>query len=472
MTSTVGTSENPLRVAIIGSGPAGLYAAGQLLGREDPVVSVDVFDRLPTPWGLVRAGVAPDHPKIKSVTRVFEKTARKPGFRFHGNVEVGTDVTHEELMAAYHAVIYAVGTPGDRRLGVPGEELPGSYAATEFVAWYNGHPDYADLEFDLSCRRAVVIGNGNVALDVARMLALSTEELSVTDIADHALEALEDSQIEEIVVLGRRGPAQAAFTNPELRELADLDLADVIVDPGDLELDELSAAALEDSDGTTKRNVETLRQYAATTLNGRPRRIVLKFLASPVEIEGNGRVEAVTIERNELVAGRDGSLKARPNGRRERIEAGLVLRSIGYVGTPLPGVPFDGQRRTVLNQEGRVIDPQTHQPLVGVYAAGWIKRGPSGVIGTNKKCAQETTDLLLADYAAGRLTECEQSADELLALLHARTHVVDYTGWEAIDAHERSLGEPSGRPRVKLVRRPELLDRSRPLSTPSGTDAR
>jgi ferredoxin--NADP+ reductase len=472
MTPSTGTTESPLRIAVIGSGPAGLYATGQLLGREDPVVTVDVFDRLPTPWGLVRAGVAPDHPKIKSVTRVFEKTASKPGFRFHGNVEVGSDVTHEELMSAYHAVIYAIGTPGDRRLGIEGEDLPGSHAATEFVAWYNGHPDYADLEFDLSCHRAVVIGNGNVALDVARMLALSVEELAVTDIADHALEALRDSQIEEIVVLGRRGPAQAAFTNPELRELADLELADVIVDPGDVEPDERSAAMLKVSDGTTRRNVETLRQYAAAAPNRRPRRIVLKFLTSPVTIEGTDRVEGVVVERNQLVAGEDGSLRARPAGQTERLEAGLVLRSIGYVGTPLSGVPFDGNKSTVLNQQGRVINPETRSPVTGVYVAGWIKRGPSGVIGTNKKCAQETTQLLLADYADGKLVTPERSTDDLLELLHTRAHVVDYTGWEAIDAHERSLGEPSGRPRVKVVRRPELLERSRPLSTTSGSETR
>ena len=458
---TVGTPERPLRVAIVGSGPAGLYAAGQLLGPAEPVACVDVFDRLPTPWGLVRAGVAPDHPKIKSVTRVFEKTARLPGFRFHGNVDVGRDVTHEELTAAYDAVLYAVGTAGDRRLGIPGEDLPGSHAATEFVAWYNGHPDYADIEFDLSGRRAVVIGNGNVALDVARMLALSADELGVTDIADHALGALRHSQIEEIVVLGRRGPAQAAFTNPELRELADLQLADVIVDPGDVALDEYSAVALETSDGTTKRNVETLSKYGEQTPAGKPRRIVLRFLVSPVAIEGDDRVEAVTIERNHLEVSDDGSLRARSTGERERIDADLVFRSIGYVGTPLPGVPFDGRRSTVLNEDGRVISPDTRDPIPGVYAAGWIKRGPSGVIGTNKKCAQETTDLLLADLAAGALPDPTDSPDALLDRLRDAGHVVDYTGWEAIDAHERSLGEPSGRPRVKLVRRAELLERSR-----------
>ncbi len=357
MNAVLGSVENPLRVAIVGSGPAGFYAAGQLLSGSESVVRVDVFDRLMTPWGLVRFGVAPDHPKIKSVTRVFEKTARLPGFSFHGNVEVGVDVSHAELAAAYHAVLYAVGTPGDRRLGIEGEELAGSESATEFVAWYNGHPDYADMDFDLSCKRAVVIGNGNVALDVARMLALSVDELQVTDIADHSIELLRESNIEEIVVLGRRGPAQAAFTNPELRELADLELADVIVDPADMDLDPESAARLESADGTIQRNVETLRTYSTLTPNGKPRRVVLRFLTSPVAIEGTDRVQALVVERNELITGDDGTLKARPTGVTERIETGLVLRAVGYVGKPLPGVPFDDRRATVLNESGRVLDP-------------------------------------------------------------------------------------------------------------------
>jgi len=452
-----------LRVAIVGSGPAGFYAAGQLLsasGAGGPVSTVDVFDRLMTPSGLVRFGVAPDHPKIKSVTRVFDKTARMPGFNFHGNVEVGTDVTHEQLANAYHAVLYAVGTPRDRRLGIEGEDLPGSVSATDFVAWYNGHPDYADMDFDLSSRRAVVVGNGNVALDVARMLALSVDELSVTDIADHAIELLRASQVEEIVVLGRRGPVQAAFTNPELRELAELELADVVVDPADIELDASSTATLAQADVTTARNVETLTSYAALTPSGKPRKVVLRFLTSPVAIEGDGKVEAIVVERNALVESEDGSLKAQPTGERERIETGIVLRSIGYVGTQLPGVPFDDRRMTVLNRDGRVLDSQTGEPLPGVYAAGWIKRGPSGVIGTNKKCAQETTTLLLEDFANGRLPEPSASSEELLTTLRTTVDVVDYSGWEAIDAHERALGEPTGRPRVKLVRREEQLERA------------
>jgi ferredoxin/flavodoxin---NADP+ reductase len=462
MSSQPGTTENPLRVAVVGSGPAGFYAAGQLLSSSDPVVTVDVYDRLSTPWGLVRFGVAPDHPKIKSVTRVFEKTAKKPGFRFHGNVEVGKDITHEQLTAAYHAVLYSVGTPSDRKLGIPGEDLPGSESATEFVAWYNGHPDYAEMDYDLSAKRVVVIGNGNVAIDVARMLLLSVDELAVTDTADHAIEALRASQVEEVVVLGRRGPVQAAFTNPELLELADLDLADVLVDPSALELDAHSQAALEDADATTKRNVETLREYAGFTPAGKPRRLRLRFLESPVKIEGNGRVESITIEHNELIAGPDGSLKAAPTGVTETIATELVLRSIGYVGTPLPGVPFDDRRKTILNADGRVLDPETQKPLPGVYTAGWVKRGPSGVIGTNKKCAQQTTDLLLEDFREGNLPEPSSNPDELLDDLRASGHhVVDYSGWEAIDAHERSLGEPLGRPRVKLVDRELLLHHSR-----------
>ena len=461
MDVVIGTAAAPLRIAIVGSGPAGLYAAGQLLASEDPVCRVDVYDRLMTPWGLVRFGVAPDHPKIKSVTRVFERTARLPGFRFHGNVEVGVDVSHGELAGAYHAVLYATGTPHDRRLGIPGEELAGSESATDFVAWYNGHPDYADRSFDLSSRRAVVVGNGNVALDVARMLTLSEAELEVTDTADHAIEALRNSKVEEIVILGRRGPVQAAFTNPELRELADLELADVIVDPAELELDATSAAALEMAEQTVQRNVETLRAYATASTRGRPRRVILRFLASPVAIEGNGRVEAIVVARNELVIGDDGSLRAQPTGVTERLETGLVLRAVGYVGRPLAGVPYDERRTTVLNDSGRVLDPLSGRPIPGLYAAGWIKRGPSGVIGTNKRCAQETTSRLIDDFRAGLLPEPPDNPEALLDRIRAAgVKIIDYAGWERIDAHERGLGELAGRPRVKLVRRDEQLERA------------
>jgi ferredoxin--NADP+ reductase len=439
-------------VAIVGSGPAGFYAAGQLLSDKDRIVEVDVFDKLATPWGLVRYGVAPDHPKIKSVTRVYEKTAAKEGFRFHGNVEVGVDVSHEELAAAYHAVLYSIGAAKDRKLGIPGEELAGSHAATEFVAWYNGHPDYADHAFDLSARTVVVVGNGNVALDVARMLALDVSELAVTDTADHAIEVLAGSEVEEIVVLGRRGPAQAAFTNPELRELADLHDADVIVDAP-----QGTWVGLEGIEPTNERNVEILRGYQATAPQGRKRRIVLRFGVSPVEILGTDHVEGVRIVHNELVED-EGRVSARPTGESEVIEAQLVVRSVGYTGSPLPGVPFDETRGTIHNHCGRVTHVGSEDPLPGVYTAGWVKRGPSGVIGTNKKCAQETVDLLLEDLQAGKLPEPTSTPNALLEALEERgVEVVDYAGWELIDAHEKSLGEPHGRPRVKLVRRAEHL---------------
>jgi ferredoxin--NADP+ reductase len=444
-----------LRVAIVGSGPAGFYAAGQLL-KAVPDCQVEMFDRLATPWGLVRAGVAPDHPKIKAVTRVFEKTAAKEGFRFHGNVEVGVDVSHDELLAHHHAVLYANGTASDRRLGIPGEDLPGSLPATAFVGWYNGHPDFADFDPDLSPKRAVVIGNGNVALDVARMLVLGHDELAVTDIADHALEALDAAGVEEVVVLGRRGPAQAAYTNPELLELGELAEADVIVDPAEVELDARSAQwlASDEADGTARRNVDIVQGYGGREPSGKRKRVVLRFLASPVEILGTDRVEGVRIVRNEI----DDELRARSTGEEEVLECGLVLRSVGYRGAPMAGLPFDERSATINNRQGRVVEVDSGEPLPGVYTAGWIKRGPSGVIGTNKKCAQETVDELLADREAGLLPEPAASAEDLISLLHERKpDVVDYAGWELIDAHERSSGEPHGRPRVKVVRNDDLL---------------
>jgi ferredoxin--NADP+ reductase len=455
-------SPQPLRVAIIGSGPSGLYAAGALQRSTDVVAQVDVFDRLPTPWGLVRAGVAPDHPNIKAVTRMYEKTAAHPEFRFFGNVEIGRDVTVEELSDRYHAVIYAFGAASDRRLGIEGEDLPGSWAATEFVAWYNGHPDYRDLDFDLTGKTAVVVGNGNVAADVARMLALTYEELAVTDVADHALQELRDSAVTEIIVLGRRGPAQAAFTNPEVLELGELHDADVIVDPKDVELDEHSKAWLESdaADMTSKRNVDIFTEYSRRTPEGKRKRVVLRFLTSPVEILGAGKVEGVVVERNELVPAEDGSLKAKPTGERETIPASLVFRSVGYRGVALPGVPFDERRAVIPNEQGRVLDGPGGEQVPGQYVVGWIKRGPSGIIGTNKKDAQETVKSLLEDVAAGKVLQCAQPEREAIESLLAERcgdHVT-YAHWESIDQAERAAGEPQGRPRVKLCTVPELLD--------------
>ncbi len=455
-------STSPLRVAVVGSGPAGFYAAEQLLNARDVDVTVDMFERLATPWGLVRAGVAPDHPKIKAVTRRYEKTAGKDGFRFFGNVEVGRDLPVEDLKAHYHAVLYAFGASGDRRLGIDGEDLAGSHSSTEFVAWYNGHPDFADCEFDLTATTAVVVGNGNVALDVARMLALPRETLAQTDVADHALEALAGSSIEEVVVLGRRGPAQAAFTTPELIELSELAAADVIVDPGDMELDEASARIVEEADAQVKKKIEVLHGYAASEPHGHDRRIVLRFFASPLEIVGSDRVEGVRVGRTELVDDGEGRLRAVVTEQEETIPCQLVFRSVGYAGKALPGVPFDERSATIPNDHGRVLDGVggTGKQRPGEYVSGWIKRGPSGIIGTNKKDSQDTVDHLLEDHAAGKIpSPAVEDPDAILTLLAERApdHIT-YAHWEAIDEHERSLGEPHGRPRVKLTRHEYLLD--------------
>lgn len=458
--SKVGTESNPLRVAIVGAGPSGFYAAEHILKDSDLHAQVDLFDRLPTPFGLVRGGVAPDHPKIKSVIRIYEKTAARDGFRFFGNVKIGRDLAVEDLERLYHAIVFTVGCETDRRLGIPGEDLPGSHAATAFVGWYNAHPDYADEEFDLSCERAVVIGNGNVALDVARMLALTDAELRRTDTADHAIEALDRKGIREIVVLGRRGPAQAAFTNPEIKELGELEAADVVVDPAEVELDPASAAYVESdaADKTTKVNVETLREFSRREPSGKPQRIVLRFLASPVEIKGDGKVESIVIGRNELVE-EDGALRARDTGEREELECGLVLRSVGYSGVPIEGVPFDERRGLILNEGGRILDSHDSGPKVGHYTAGWIKRGPSGVIGTNKKCALETVQHLLADAEQGTLLEPERPQPEAVEELLAERGVryVSFEDWQEIDRAEVARGEAQGRPRVKFVRVEDML---------------
>jgi ferredoxin--NADP+ reductase len=429
-----------LRVAVVGSGPAGFYAAGALLAADVPV-EVDMIERLPTPWGLVRLGVAPDHPKIKSVSRAFERIALQPGFRFFGNVEVGRDIQHSELLDLYDAVVYAVGAQSDRRMGIPGEDLPGSWAATEFVAWYNGHPDFQHLEFDLSNGRAVVIGNGNVAVDVARMLALTPEELEPTDTTDAAIDAFVNAGIREIVVVGRRGPAQAAFTTPELQELGELAGADVIVDPSDLE-------GAEPHDTNSDRNLAVLRGYAAREPEGKPKRLVLRFLLSPVAIIGEGRVEAIELARNRLEADAAGALRAIATDERETLSTGIVFRSVGYRGVALPGVPFDEDTGTVPNDRGRVAP--------GVYVAGWIKRGPSGVIGTNKKDATETVELLLEDLRDA--PRKGRSAAEVEAVLLDRgVQLVVYEGWTSIDELERAAGEPVGRPRVKICTWEDLL---------------
>src|SRR5438874_4499962 len=381
----------PLRVAVVGSGPAGFYAAGSLLDAEAPF-EVDMIERLPTPWGLVRLGVAPDHPKLKTVSRAFERIAARPGFRFFGNVEVGRDLTHADLTRLYDAVVYAFGAQSDRRLGIPGEDLAGSWSATEFVAWYNAHPDFQHLPFDLDVERAVVIGNGNVALDVARMLALTPEELAPTDTTEPAIEAIGASTLREIVIVGRRGPGQASWTTQELKEMGELAGADVRVDPAELE----GAGAAQDATNT-KRNLEVLHEFALRQPSGKPVVIRFLFFRSPTAIHGETRVESVELVRNRLEE-QDGRLVAVPTDKHETIECGLVFRSVGYRGVGLPELPFDDRSGTIHNEGGRIVGHQR------AYCAGWIKRGPTGIIGTNKKDAMETIHLLLEDLEQGRIT--------------------------------------------------------------------
>jgi ferredoxin/flavodoxin---NADP+ reductase len=439
--------EQARAAAVIGAGPSGFYVTERLLSAG---FRVDLFDRLPTPFGLVRAGVAPDHPKIKSVTRVFDKIAVRPGFRFFGAAELGNHFAVAELRSRYHAVVYAVGMDVDRGLGVRGESLRGSVGAAEFVGWYNGHPDFADHRFDLSCSRAVVVGNGNVALDVARMLVLAPEELASTDAADHALEQFARARVRNVIVLGRRGPLQASFTTPELRELGDLRRAEVVVDA-----DSIEVPVDESSDPTRARNLAVLREFAARELRGKSHRLELRFLSSPVEVLGYGQqVRGVRIARNRL----DGE-HAVPTGEQEVINCGLIVRAIGYRGRPLPGVSFDPARGQITNRDGRVTN-SAGQSIVGEYAVGWIKRGPSGVIGTNKKDASDTAERIFADVEAGVLDRPDIDADPVATIQWLRSRVptlVTWDGWINIDRHERGAGAESGRPRVKLVRWEAML---------------
>jgi len=459
----LGTTENPLRVAIIGSGPSGFYAAEFLQKQKTLSVEIDMFDRLPTPFGLVRGGVAPDHQKIKSVTKIYDRIANKENFRFFGNVEFGKDVTRADLAQHYHALIYAVGAQTDNKLGIPGEDLPGSHAATEFVGWYNGHPDFRELEFDLTQESVAVIGVGNVAMDVTRILARSHGELVVTDIADYALEALQNSSVKTIYIIGRRGAAQAAFTNPEIKELGEMEEADIIVGQEQVDLDEHSRAYLT-SDKVDKkdvRNVEILREYSQREPEGKKKQIVVRFLQSPVEIIGTDRVEAIKLVKNELYVNEKGVIRPRATEEFETIPVGLVFRSVGYRGVPLPDVPFYDRWGTIPNDHGRVMTAlEGGEQVTGDYAVGWIKRGPSGIIGTNKPDSVETVKMLLEDMAAGKLLEPENpSGDAVEALLKERAvDYVTYADWQIIDQLEIERGEAAGgRPRVKFSTIPDML---------------
>jgi ferredoxin--NADP+ reductase len=447
----------PYHVAIVGSGPSGYFAAASLLKfadtTDDADVRVDMLEMLPTPWGLVRSGVAPDHPKIKSISAQFEKTATDQRFRFFGNIVVGDHVHAAELAERYDAVIYAVGAQSDRSLGIPGEDLPGSVAAVDFVGWYNAHPHFEEMAPDISSGRAVVVGNGNVALDVARILVTDPDVLASTDIADHALKSLHDRGVEEVLLIGRRGPLQAPFTTLELRELGALEGlgdVDVIVDPADFS--DISDADLEAVNKTVRNNIKVLRGYAEREPRGAKRRIVFRFRTSPIEIKGDGRVEAIVLGRNELVND-DGRIVAKDTGEREEVPAQLVVRAVGYRGVPTPGLPFDERSGTIPHTDGRIEGSRNE------YVVGWIKRGPTGVIGSNKKDSQDTVDTLISDLSGASLSNVDADYSEKLVewLLDRQPKLITDDHWKLIDDYERSAGEPHGRPRVKVCSVAELL---------------
>jgi len=460
--STPGSAASPLRIAVFGAGPAGFYAVEDLLKHTERPIFVDLYDRLPTPYGLVRGGVAPDHQKIKAVIRQYEKTANRPGFRFFGNVTFGTDITLDELFAHYHQVLFTTGAESDRRMGIPGEDLSGSYPATIFVGWYNGHPDYRDLQFDLSeIERVAVVGNGNVAMDVTRVLARSVDELAKTDIVEYALEALRKSKVKEIYLLGRRGPAQAAYTNPEIRELTELEGVDLVVRPDELELDAVNRdfLAMHASEQTHQRNVDILLPQIPKGEGTRARKIRARFFVSPVEILGKDRVEGVRLEKNILVKDAQGNFKAQGIGKHEEIPCQMIFRSIGYKGHRLSSVPFDERNGIVPNQDGRVLDPATNTPVPRLYVAGWIKRGPSGVIGTNKPDAIATVELMLADAQHGQFPDNLHTEEAAIPTLLTRKQVryVSFADWQRIDQVEIASGKKIGKPREKLTTVAELL---------------
>jgi len=458
MTEHPGSAERPLRVAIVGAGPSGFYAAAALL-KERGRTTIDLFDRLIAPHGLVRYGVAPDHQNIKAVAKLYDRTIADPAVRYFGNVDIGRDLTHADLKSHYDAIFYTTGAQSDRRLGIPGEDLPNSLSATEFVAWYNGHPDFRDLAVDLSCEAAVVVGVGNVAMDVARILAKSAEELQETDIADHALAALAQSRVKDIYVIARRGPAQVKFTNAEVREMGHLAIADPIVLDSELRLDHASSAAIE-GDTAMQKNLDYLRAYVEIGATGKPRRVHFRFLLSPAEILAeNGRIVGVTLEKNELRAAVTGEIKASGTGQYEVLPAGLVLRSVGYKGIPLEGVPFDRRNGVIPNEVGRVIDLDTNKVVAGEYVAGWIKRGPNGVIGTNKPDAIESVNNFFEDLHRGRLALAPDPSPEAIPTLLAERGVryVTKEEWLVIDAHEVAVGKTQHKPRVKLVERAQML---------------
>lgn len=458
--SEVGSTHNPLRVAIIGSGPAGFYTVSNFLKHKDVSVEMDMYDRLPTPFGLVRAGVAPDHQKYKTVTRAYDKSAQSEHFRFYGNVEYSKHVNLDDLKRFYHQVIFTTGAPSDRNLNIAGENLSGSHSATDFVAWYNGHPDYVDYQFDLSQESAAIVGLGNVAIDVARILCKTHEELMQTDMADYAIEALSKSKVKQVYILGRRGPAQAAFTPPEIKEMGELADADVFVEPSEAKLDMVSREEMEgNNDKNVLKNVAVIESFSQKKTGGKSKHLTIRFLVSPTELIGDGqdRLKAIRIVKNESFKSEDGSVRPRATDQEEEIPVGLVFRSVGYKGKPLPEIPFNESWGTIENDKGRIT--QDGVVLEGLYTAGWIKRGPTGVIGTNKTCAQETVACMVEDLKGGKYLSPESTDVEAARqfVLSRQSDVITYDDWNAIDEAETSKGEASNRPRVKFTNVKDML---------------
>ncbi len=449
--------KNQYRIAIIGSGPAGFFSAGHLFNNKNLNIEIDMYDKLPTPFGLVRSGVAPDHQKIKTVTKVYSKIAENPRFRFYGLVEFGIDITLEDMKKHYHQIIFATGTQADRRMNIEGENLKRSYTATEFIAWYNGHPGYAKLDFDLNVEKVVIIGMGNVAVDVARILCRSKDELSVTDITDYAFEKLIKSKVKEIYMIGRRGPAQAAFTNLEIKELQNLEKADIITLKEEVELDEITSRYLsENPDKTTERKVEILKDISNNNWT-KNKCLTLRFFLSPLQLlpDDKGGVKAIKLAKNKLFMSDNGSLRPKPTGEYEILEAGTVFRSIGYYGTPLAGIPFDEVHGVIPNQKGRITELKGNN-IKGLYTAGWIKRGPTGVIGTNKTDSAETVSAMIEDIENNKTLSPEfPNSDKVEALIRKNkvedSDTINYEDWLKIDKEEVAKGEKKGKPRVKFT---------------------
>lgn len=449
----LGSQDFPLRVAVVGAGPAGFYAVEQLL-KSDAAVHADLFEALPSPYGLVRYGVAPDHPKMRTVIARFDRTAGEENFNYFGNIRLGRDIDLATLREYYDAVVITTGAQDPKSLGIPGEELAGSYTARPFISWYNAYPNHTGPEFDLSCDTAVVIGNGNVALDIARVLSQAPDELARTDMATRAIDRLRDSKVRTVYVIGRRGLVQASFTHPEISELDKVENCDIAVDPAYLQFDDADRAELEFEDNIQQRRfLPSFEKYSRSTRQAE-RRIEFRFLRTPVAIEGNGRVQRIVLRKN-LLTGEAGARKAVPTDELETIDCGLVFSCVGYRGEQLPGIPFDAGRGTIPNDKGRIL--VDGKPMPGMYVSGWIKRGPSGVIGTNKVDSKETVESLLADLAT-LAPAPRRASDALRAALCARgARPIDYRDWLKISSAEAERGRAAGKPLERFTSVAEML---------------